>query len=76
MGFDQETRFGNFVFLGFFLTPFRFAWWGAEELGLLGSHFYVDDLTPAEKHQIALNLNFDMLGPSIFHESSFLSYLL
>lgn len=22
----------------------RFAWWGAEEIGLLGSKFYVDDL--------------------------------
>ena len=26
----------------------RFAWWGAEEEGLVGSHFYADHLTDAE----------------------------
>lgn len=25
-------------------TRARFGWWGAEEIGLLGSKFYVDDL--------------------------------
>eukprot|EP01127_Copromyxa_protea_P005812 TRINITY_DN15665_c0_g1_i1.p1 TRINITY_DN15665_c0_g1~~TRINITY_DN15665_c0_g1_i1.p1 ORF type:complete len:482 (-),score=100.77 TRINITY_DN15665_c0_g1_i1:32-1477(-) len=41
----------------------RFAWWGAEEVGLLGSHFYVDNLKATNATallDIALNLNFDM----------------
>jgi len=40
----------------------RFAFWGGEEDGLLGSQFYVDQLTKTETKQIAVNLNFDMLG--------------
>ena len=43
----------------------RFSWWGAEELGLLGSEHYVADLAandPAALQQIALYLNFDMVG--------------
>ena len=40
----------------------RFAWWGAEELGLLGSEHYVDSLSQAERDRIALYLNFDMVG--------------
>jgi len=40
----------------------RFAWWGAEEEGLIGSTAYVDGLSQAEKDQIALYLNFDMIG--------------
>jgi Zn-dependent M28 family amino/carboxypeptidase len=40
----------------------RFAWWGAEEDGLLGSTAYVDGLSQAEKNRIALYLNFDMVG--------------
>ncbi len=40
----------------------RFAWWGAEELGLIGSTAYVDGLSQAEKDRIALYLNFDMVG--------------
>jgi Zn-dependent M28 family amino/carboxypeptidase len=40
----------------------RFAWWGAEESGLVGSTAYVNDLTEAERDQIALYLNFDMVG--------------
>lgn len=39
-----------------------FAWWGAEELGLLGSTHFVKTLTKEQKANIALNLNFDMLG--------------
>lgn len=38
----------------------RFAWWGAEEEGLLGSEHYVTSLSAADKSKIALNLNFDM----------------
>jgi Zn-dependent M28 family amino/carboxypeptidase len=40
----------------------RFAWWGAEEAGLIGSQFYVDSLTKAEAKDIELYLNFDMIG--------------
>jgi Zn-dependent M28 family amino/carboxypeptidase len=40
----------------------RFAWWGAEESGLLGSNAYVAGLSQVEKDRIALYLNFDMIG--------------
>jgi Zn-dependent M28 family amino/carboxypeptidase len=40
----------------------RFAWWGAEESGLLGSNAYVAGLSQAERDRIALYLNFDMVG--------------
>jgi Zn-dependent M28 family amino/carboxypeptidase len=40
----------------------RFAWWGAEEEGLLGSEHYVANLTEQEASDIALYLNFDMIG--------------
>ena len=40
----------------------RFAWWGAEESGLVGSTFYVNNLSQAERDQITLYLNFDMVG--------------
>lgn len=38
-----------------------FAFWGAEELGLLGSYHYFMNLSEEEKANIALNLNFDMI---------------
>lgn len=47
----------------------RFAWWGAEEFGLIGSKFYVRNLTSDELDQIALNLNFDMLGSPNFYRA-------
>jgi Zn-dependent M28 family amino/carboxypeptidase len=40
----------------------RFAFWGAEELGLLGSEHYVANLSDDELGTIVANLNFDMLG--------------
>jgi Zn-dependent M28 family amino/carboxypeptidase len=40
----------------------RFAWWGAEELGLIGSTAYVEGLSEAERDRIALYLNYDMVG--------------
>jgi Zn-dependent M28 family amino/carboxypeptidase len=40
----------------------RFAFWGAEELGLLGSEAYVNGLSDEQRNDIALYLNFDMLG--------------
>ncbi len=42
--------------------PVRFAFWGAEEAGLLGSEHYVAELSDAERAKIYANLNFDMLG--------------
>jgi Zn-dependent M28 family amino/carboxypeptidase len=44
----------------------RFAWWGAEESGLVGSTNYVNGLTDAERADIALYLNFDMVGSPNF----------
>ncbi len=39
-----------------------FAFWGAEELGLLGSKHYVEGLPEREVEEISAYLNFDMLG--------------
>ena len=40
----------------------RFAWWGAEESGLVGSTYYVDNLSQEERDRITMYLNFDMIG--------------
>ncbi|GGZ52777.1 hypothetical protein GCM10010387_53650 [Streptomyces inusitatus] len=40
----------------------RFGWWGAEELGLVGSRYYVANLPAAERAKISGYLNFDMIG--------------
>ncbi|KAN0064974.1 hypothetical protein ACQY0O_002032 [Thecaphora frezii] len=40
----------------------RFAWWSAEEYGLLGAEHYVAQLTQSQKDQIRLYLNFDMIA--------------
>ncbi|MFI6642367.1 M28 family metallopeptidase [Streptomyces sp. NPDC050504] len=40
----------------------RFAWWGAEELGLVGSRHYVNNLPAAERTKVKGYLNFDMIG--------------
>ena len=44
----------------------RFAFWGANEDGLLGSQFYVDNLSGRDIKNIALYLNFDMIGSPNF----------
>ena len=44
----------------------RFAWWGAEEAGLVGSQYYVDSLEKGELKDIELYLNFDMIGSPNF----------
>ncbi len=44
----------------------RFAFWGAEESGLLGSEFYVSQLSTRDIKNIAVNLNFDMVGSPNF----------
>ncbi|MFJ3722103.1 M28 family metallopeptidase [Streptomyces sp. NPDC090045] len=40
----------------------RFGWWGAEELGLVGSKYYVNNLPTAERAKFSGYLNFDMIG--------------
>jgi Zn-dependent M28 family amino/carboxypeptidase len=40
----------------------RFAWWSAEEEGLLGSEYYVSQLSAADIKDTMANLNFDMVG--------------
>jgi Zn-dependent M28 family amino/carboxypeptidase len=44
----------------------RFAWWGGEEFGLLGSEYYVSHLTKSQLQDIMLNLNFDMVASPNF----------
>lgn len=44
----------------------RFAFWGAEESGLLGSAHYVESLNDLQLSRIKANLNFDMLGSPNF----------
>lgn len=51
------------------LSPLRttqFVWWGAEEVGLLGSRHYVNSLSETELGNISANLNFDMLASPNF----------
>ncbi|MFB9553527.1 M28 family metallopeptidase [Streptomyces roseoviridis] len=40
----------------------RFGWWGAEELGLVGSKYYVNNLPTTERSKLKGYLNFDMIG--------------
>ena len=58
----------------------RFAWWGAEELGLIGSTEWVGQRSQEELDEIALYLNFDMIGSPNYYfgvydanESSFVA---
>ena len=44
----------------------RFAFWGAEELGLLGSFYYTESLESSAVSQISAYLNFDMVGSPNF----------
>ncbi len=44
----------------------RFMWYGAEEIGLVGSTKYVESLTQEEKDDILVMLNFDMIGSPNF----------
>ncbi|MEU8519836.1 M28 family metallopeptidase, partial [Streptomyces sp. NPDC048577] len=40
----------------------RFGWWGAEELGLVGSKYYVSQLSSSERSKFSGYMNFDMIG--------------
>ncbi|WP_148862784.1 M28 family metallopeptidase [Marinobacter fonticola] len=44
----------------------RFAWWGAEEAGLVGSTYYVNNLSDEEKAKIKVYLNYDMVASPNF----------
>jgi aminopeptidase Y len=43
-----------------------FAFWGAEENGLVGSTYFVEHLSDAQRSRIMANLNFDMLASPNF----------
>lgn len=40
----------------------RFAFWAAEEEGLLGSNYYAENLTPGENEKIRLFMDYDMMA--------------
>ncbi|ATY59352.1 aminopeptidase Y precursor [Cordyceps militaris] len=40
----------------------RFAWWSAEEEGLIGSTFYANSLSPAENQKVRVFVDLDMLA--------------
>ena len=40
----------------------RFAWWGAEENGLVGSSYYAENLSDKEVAKIDVMLDYDMLA--------------
>ena len=42
------------------LNRLRYIWFGGEELGLLGSHYYTKTLTPVELKQIVFDLDADV----------------
>jgi aminopeptidase YwaD len=44
----------------------RFVWFGAEELGLFGSRYYVQQLSQSERAAILGNVNLDMVGVGQF----------
>lgn len=48
------------------INKVRFAWWGAEESGLVGSTYYVNQLPDEQKQQIKAYLNVDMIGSPNF----------
>ena len=48
------------------LNQVRFAWWGAEESGLVGSTYYASQLPDEQKQQIKAYLNFDMIASPNF----------
>lgn len=45
-----------------FKNKIRLAWWGAEESGLIGSIYYVSQLSEEEKDKVRFYFNYDMIG--------------
>ena len=44
----------------------RFAWWAAEEEGMIGSNYYLDHLAPTDIRNIAMYINCDTLATGNF----------
>lgn len=53
---------GSFKKYKGFPNKVRFAWWGAEESGLIGSLYYTSKLSEAEADKIKYYFNYDMIG--------------
>ncbi|KAH7329506.1 hypothetical protein B0I35DRAFT_386447 [Stachybotrys elegans] len=53
---------GSFKKYKGFKNKVRFAWWGAEESGLLGSLYYGSQLSEEEADKIKFYFNYDMIG--------------
>jgi Zn-dependent M28 family amino/carboxypeptidase len=49
-----------------FKNKLRFAWWGAEENGLLGSKYYCSNLEVEDVNNILAYLNYDMVSRGYF----------
>jgi len=67
---NLEIAINTFKCLPNPINKIRFAWWAAEELGLLGSRHYVRDLqqnNPDELNKITFNINMDMIGSPNFY---------
>jgi Zn-dependent M28 family amino/carboxypeptidase len=47
-------------------TPIRFAFWGAEERGLVGSRHHLNALSENDRRRIGLYINMDMVGSPNF----------
>ncbi|GJC78998.1 putative leucine aminopeptidase 2 [Colletotrichum liriopes] len=70
----MESGSGTSLLLELFLAltkystnnKIRFAWWGAEERGLIGSRFYVNNLSATESSSILAYLNFDMVSKGYY----------
>ncbi|KAK6508575.1 hypothetical protein TWF506_010660 [Arthrobotrys conoides] len=53
---------GSFKKYKGFKNKVRFAWWGAEESGLVGSLYYTKNLPEEEADKIRFYFNYDMIG--------------
>ncbi|KAJ2983683.1 hypothetical protein NQ176_g524 [Zarea fungicola] len=53
---------GSFQRFHGFQNKVRFAWWGAEEAGLVGSKYYTSHLTDAAADKIRFYFNYDMIA--------------
>lgn len=64
---EMAKQFLRLNFASKAVNPVRFAWWGAEEIGLLGARHYVRE---AQKSgtigNVAMYFNYDMLGSPNF----------
>ncbi len=63
---DAMAQLGKNKNKGSLTNRVAFAFWGAEESGLIGSTYFVEHLSDAEKADILANLNFDMLASPNF----------